>query len=202
MGDLIINPFKNGKVDPNYTSSTVEETQAKTATEDAPETISGTIALKWCPVVPGSIEFKVGSDTYFDDGAGKLYKGVRLSRVFTAEAVDKNDGRLEGQAGRFVVEVDDDAVQVGTVTYGYANAKSANPAKGINPIYDANSTAAITLTTPIADVVEPFAIKYIYNNVAIMQNDLPYITVRTKGIYLMAKARRVAINYSQIAAKN
>ena len=49
---------------------------------------------------------------------------------------------------------------------------------------------------------EAFGINYIYNNVAIMQNDLPYITVRTKGIYLMAKARRVAINYSQIAAKN
>ena len=191
VGDLIVNPFKNGKVDPNYTSSTVVENvkPAAGATE---------VTLKWGPVVPGSIAFTIGDDNYFDGGDGKLYKGTFTSKRFTAEAVDAEDGRLEGQAGRFVIDAGD-AEEVGTVTYGFANAKSANPAKGINYIYDANSPK-ITFTTSPFGVGANATINYIYNNVAIMQNDLPYITVRTKGIYLMAKARRVAINYSQIAA--
>lgn len=41
---------------------------------------------------------------------------------------------------------------------------------------------------------------YIYNNVAIPQNDLPVIRAQMKSIALVAKARRIAIYYSQIAA--
>ena len=41
---------------------------------------------------------------------------------------------------------------------------------------------------------------YIYDNVAIPQNDLPVIRAKMKSIALVAKARRIAIYYSQIAA--
>ena len=188
VGDLIVNPFKNGQVDPNFTSSTVEEGKALAA--EATELVLG-----WGPVVPGSIEFAIGADKYFDDGLGHLYKGQRASRVFSAEQV-ADDGRLEGVAGHFVIGTGS-AVQVGTVTYGSAKSKSVNGA-----IYDA-ATPKITFTTaPVAagGATAEFEVKYIYNNIAIAQNDLPTITVREKGIHLMAKARRVAVNYSQIAA--
>jgi len=43
-------------------------------------------------------------------------------------------------------------------------------------------------------------VKYLYNNVVIPQNDLPMIKAEMKSIALVAKARRIAIYYSQIAA--
>ena len=43
-------------------------------------------------------------------------------------------------------------------------------------------------------------IAYVYDNVKIPQNDLPLINAQVKSIPLIAKARRVAIYYSQIAA--
>ena len=43
-------------------------------------------------------------------------------------------------------------------------------------------------------------VKYIYDNVRIPQNDLPIYNVRVERIPLEAKARRIAIYYSQMAA--
>lgn len=186
QGDLITSPFGLGKAEPDYTSSRVVENhnEAASATE---------IELKWCPVVPGTIEFTIGADAYFDGGDGKLYKGVFASKVYQGEALG-DDGRMEGRAGRYVVDPGT-AVEVGTVEYGYVNAKSVTGA-----IYDANKKAKITFTaTPFAEETL-VQVAYLYNNVAIMQEDIPTVTAVNKGIYLHAKARRVAISYSQMAA--
>lgn len=43
-------------------------------------------------------------------------------------------------------------------------------------------------------------IKYCYDNIVIPQNDLPILNARVQGIALAAKARRIAIYYSQMAA--
>ena len=43
-------------------------------------------------------------------------------------------------------------------------------------------------------------VAYIYNNVKIPQNDLPIVNAEMKSIPLIAKARRIAIYYSQMAA--
>ena len=43
-------------------------------------------------------------------------------------------------------------------------------------------------------------VAYVYDNVVIPQNDLPMIKAEMKNIALVAKARRIAIYYSQIAA--
>lgn len=43
-------------------------------------------------------------------------------------------------------------------------------------------------------------VAYVYDNVVIPQNDLPIVNAEMKSISLIAKARRVAIYYSQIAA--
>lgn len=57
----------------------------------------------------------------------------------------------------------------------------------------------ITFTTaPAAD--DQIRIGYVYDNVKIPQNDLPMVNVRMESIALQAKARRVAVYYSQIAA--
>lgn len=43
-------------------------------------------------------------------------------------------------------------------------------------------------------------VAYVYDNVVIPQNDLPMIKAEMKSIALVAKARRIAVYYSQIAA--
>lgn len=52
--------------------------------------------------------------------------------------------------------------------------------------------------TPVTGHTYKFA--YRYDNVLIPQNDLPVVNAELKSIALVAKARRVAIYYSQIAA--
>lgn len=47
---------------------------------------------------------------------------------------------------------------------------------------------------------ETVKVRYAYDNVVIPQNDLPLVNVQMKDIALTAKARRVAVYYSQIAA--
>lgn len=43
-------------------------------------------------------------------------------------------------------------------------------------------------------------VKYVYNNVVIPQNNLPLLVAKMDAIPLIAKARRIAIYYSQMAA--
>ena len=43
-------------------------------------------------------------------------------------------------------------------------------------------------------------VKYVYDNVLIPQDDLPILNAHVSGIALAAKARRIAIYYSQLAA--
>lgn len=96
--------------------------------------------------------------------------------VVTAGATfrDNGEGKLQ--------EMDGDKVKVGGKegTVDYATG--------------AISFAASTLTAGAVFV------NYAYDNVVIPQNDLPIINAEIKAIPLIAKARRIAIYYSQIAA--
>lgn len=87
---------------------------------------------------------------------------------------DNGEGKLQ--------EMDGDKVKEGgkTGTIDYATG--------------AISFAASTLTAG------PVFVNYAYDNVVIPQNDLPIINAEIKAIPLIAKARRIAIYYSQIAA--
>ena len=87
---------------------------------------------------------------------------------------DNGEGKLQ--------EMDGDKVKEGgkTGTIDYATG--------------AISFAASTLTAGAVFV------NYAYDNVVIPQNDLPIINAEIKAIPLIAKARRIAIYYSQIAA--
>lgn len=197
VGDVFNNPFELGKVDPTYTSSKVAETK-----NFANATTS--IALNWHPVVPGTVKFDTVSDDsepvtthYLDDGNGHIYSYVEGTEVTVVEQFVTSqtvDGRLEGVAPKFVKTITG-ATSAGTITYGDAATKGVS-STGVEQIYDA-STATITLTSGITGTV---TFNYNYNNVAIPQNDLPMVTAQMKAMPLIAKARRVAIYYSQIAA--
>ena len=61
------------------------------------------------------------------------------------------------------------------------------------------ATGVVTLASAPAASAE-VKIAYTYDNVVIPQNDLPILNARMQGIALEAKARRIAIYYSQMAA--
>lgn len=149
--DVINDPFHlgslkqgaDGKLDVNYTSSKVVE--AKTAVPSG-QTVTGT--LNWKPIVPGTVEFVVGTYVYVDDGNGQIK--VKGGDVVGSSSIDYKTGE-----------------------YTFATAATQDTAVFAN---------------------------YVYDNVTIPQNDLPIINARIEAIPLIAKARRVAIYYSQIAA--
>ena len=64
---------------------------------------------------------------------------------------------------------------------------------------DGTISAAEGKTLP-TQIKEGARVAYIYDNVVIPQNDLPIVNANIKSIPLVAKARRVAVYYSQIAA--
>lgn len=193
VGDLIENPFARGKVDSNFTADFVKST--KTLADG-----TTTINLEWAPVVPGTVSFKIGTTNYLDDGNGKIYSyadGADVTVVTNqvTESVDPNNGHIEGVAGRFVKTITG-ATEAGTIVYGLASTKGVS-STGMERIYDAATAAVITLTTAVSGSAD---IEYKYNNRVIPQNDLPVITAQMRGITLEAKARRIAVFYSQIAA--
>lgn len=65
-------------------------------------------------------------------------------------------------------------------------------------VVKADGTVTYSATAPT--VAEGDKVAYVYDNVKIPQNDLPIINAEMKAIPLVAKARRIAIYYSQIAA--
>lgn len=71
--------------------------------------------------------------------------------------------------------------------------------KVVGTDYTVAEDGTVTFTTaPAAD--DQIRIGYVYDNIVIPQNDLPIVNAEIKSIALVAKARRVAVYYSQIAA--
>lgn len=62
------------------------------------------------------------------------------------------------------------------------------------------SYANLTGEGKVTGLAEGDRVAYFYDNVVIPQNDLPILNAEMDGIALTAKARRIAIYYSQIAA--
>lgn len=65
--------------------------------------------------------------------------------------------------------------------------------------YTVTKDGVITITSGAADQDE-VKVAYVYDNVVIPQNDLPLLNVEVANIPLVAKARRIAVYYSQMAA--
>jgi len=197
VGDIFNNPFQLGNADPDYTSAKVNETK------DFDSSVTS-IALDWTPVIPGTIAFDTVPDDssdvivhYVDDGNGTLYKyneGASVSIVEQLVTDTAVNGRLEGVAPKIVKTITG-ASSAGTVVYGNTNTKGVS-SSGAEQIYT-TGTPGITLSSAISGKIK---LSYSYNNVVIPQNDLPMVTAQMKAIPLIAKARRVAIYYSQVAA--
>ena len=82
-----------------------------------------------------------------------------------------------------------DNKEVNSVTEG-ATAYTYKLVRGTEKLY----------TNNVADIKKDDKVAYIYDNVVIPQNDLPMVKAEMKSIALVAKARRIAVYYSQIAA--
>lgn len=71
--------------------------------------------------------------------------------------------------------------------------------KEVTTDYSVDENGTITFgTAPAAS--DQIRIGYVYDNIVIPQNDLPIVNAEIKSVPLVAKARRVAVYYSQIAA--
>ena len=97
QGDVFNDPFRLGKVDPNYTSSRVVKDYK--LTESATE-----FTMDWKPVIRGTVTVTNGTNTFVDDGKGKLIlvsAGDSVARrTVMTQPVDNvanmGDLRLEG----------------------------------------------------------------------------------------------------------
>lgn len=127
--------------------------------------------------------FKLGA---MDEGRAN-FTGDRVVEEFTATASQKDfpvawaaatleDGKLAD--GKVLVN--------GTATDAY----TATTADGVT---------TVTLTAA-ASADDKIRIAYVYDNITVPQADLPSIKAEMKNIPLLAKARRLAVYYSQIAA--
>lgn len=84
-------------------------------------------------------------------------------------------------------------VSVGQVTVG-------GVVKTVTTDYTVDTaTGKVTFTSAPANNAE-IKIAYTYDNIYIPQNDLPIVSAKLESIALAAKARRVAVYYSQMAA--
>lgn len=83
---------------------------------------------------------------------------------------------------------------VTTVTESFANFSGEGTEASPYTLAASNFPAAATGTTVA------YKVAYVYDNIVIPQAKLPQIKADMKGITLEARARRIAVTYSQIAA--
>lgn len=208
------NKFKDGQ----YTSSkvTVTATGSASATD---------IALKWTPVVPGSVLVKEdasGTIKYFADilGDGDLYqlKGA----ITVAEIVDRNGNitvevtDAQGNTGAALIDTTaGTSGKVGTVNYGRTrdgltttstNGALTGATAGLSGADAVTATGTvgvfgnIAFNASILTASSAVTASCVYNNEYIPQNDVPLINVRMNAIPLIAHARRIAVYFSQMDA--
>lgn len=131
--------------------------------------VAGT--LRWTPVVPKFVEFVIGTDVYRDGGDGKIYKG---RTVTTKDTVDS----------------------WGNVTPAGTVVDAGTEVTGSSIDYQ---TGAYTFTDVTLTEATAVMCNYVYDNEVVPQNDLPTIVGKMDGIALVAKPRRIAIYYNQLA---
>lgn len=188
---VLNSPFglkQEDNADGNYTSSKVTKTGAAVT--------DGAINLRWSPIVQGSIVLTDAADTtkkWIDvpnaDGlSGKLV--VLPAGTSIVEVVDRNGNihtEYEDAEGNVWDPATGTAVANAVVKYGTTRDDRFNANKipaGITGFSEANTVN----------------ISYTYNNIYIPQNDVPLLNAQMQAIPLMAKARRIAIYYSQVTA--
>lgn len=140
------------------------------------------------------IQYTAGSNK------GETRQGDVLNDPFRLGKVDK-DYTSERVVESFVGDGTTKAFKVmwGPIVTDSVKVMVNGAEKEVTTDYTVAEDGTVTFTTaPAAD--DQIRIGYVYDNVKIPQNDLPMVNVRMESIALQAKARRVAVYYSQIAA--
>lgn len=129
-----------------------------------------------------------GFVTYIEYVAGSNKGGVKQGDLFNNpfQIGEMNESRMNYTAAKVVEE----AVDAGKTAW--------TPVDGKVEKYNAETGEWEEIE--VADIAKGDKIRYEYDNVLIPQNDLPILNARTADIPLIAKPRRIAIYYSQIAA--
>lgn len=158
-----------------YTSSKVSISGGVPAQDAGAQTI----ALRWTPVVPGSIKLTVGGKTYFDvKGDGDLYYYTTNPTV--VEVVDRNGNvtvSLEGGVG----ETKEDKFKV-----KYGTTRDGN--------FNAGELPGSIVYTDTTALTGDYELSYVYDNTYIPQNDIPLLNAKMEAIPLYARARRIAVD--------
>ena len=123
-------------------------------------------------------------------GLGKVDPNYTADRVVETTKAVQEDSKVVAQLAWTPVMVD----KAGKLVQGKI-------LKGVTEVtaYTATKDGKIEFTSGVS-AEDEIKVAYVYDNVVIPQNDLPIINAQIKNIPLIAKARRVAVYYSQIAA--
>lgn len=123
-------------------------------------------------------------------GLGKVDPNYTADRVVETTKAVQESSKVVAQLAWTPVMVDD----AGKLVQGKI-------LKGVTEVteYTVTKDGKIEFTSGVS-ANDEIKVAYVYDNVVIPQNDLPIINAQIKNIPLIAKARRVAVYYSQIAA--
>lgn len=199
-GDLLRGTFANGKPQSEYTSKVVELEAASIATTG--------LVLRWTPILPGSIFVSTGTapnrvvyvdvpDAFVAGSAttGKLYALTEGTNFDAIEKVNVNGRvtRVFTLAGAVVDPAD--GTDSGDVAYGSTRDVKSGDMVAAGNGSDVSFFGAITPDSAISGAT----VEYQYENEYIPQNDIPLIGMKMEYKQLFAKARRIAIYFSQLA---
>ena len=123
-------------------------------------------------------------------GLGKVDPNYTADRVVETTKAVQESSKVVAQLAWTPVMVDD----AGKLVQGKI-------LKGVTEVteYKVTKDGKIEFTSGVS-ADDEIKVAYVYDNVVIPQNDLPIVNAQIKNIPLIAKARRVAVYYSQIAA--
>ena len=164
-------------------------------------TLPSSIANDLVMVVP--MPSFTGSIQYYKFVAGSNKGGIEIGNEFNSPfaLAPMSEERMNYTASAVVDVITPDAEGKAFLAWTPINERYAPELVG------AESGATITVVDARTGEVKiegtsaaALRVKYIYENVLIPQNDLPIYNVKVERIPLEAKARRIAIYYSQMAA--
>ena len=219
-GDLFNGVYAMGQMNEdrmNYTGERVVET--------IPEGVDF-MALAWTPVI-GSVkvtdqfgndvpfELKKAEDLkYFFDkrlnpnhyDADRVYQGAiaaDAAAIEAQEAIIANPDSTAEQIEAAKKQIEQLKAEARMINLGeYKYPEEANPdgwrgGYGTNAKSDLEGKWAVILDPTIEGMKR---VSYIYDNVVIPQDDLPILSAHLESVHLQARARRIAIYFSQISA--
>lgn len=136
---------------------------------------AATVALAWEPVVGSIIVKNKTTGAVVDSQYVTIAAGTYDKRMQLRDAAAEADWVAEHQQGASILVAP-------------------------NAVNDTQHTVGTTFVTIAAGAGDgDYTIAYDYDNIVIPQNDIPQLNARMNEVTLEAKARRIAVYYSQIA---